>query len=89
MYASELNRLHIGLDLTLTIGGICTGGIIESVGQFAGMVSVNLDGQIFNIDEDMPVILTRIDTRQQMLTEPNPTVRQGLYATFDARGVRA
>lgn len=88
MFASELTAQHIGHDLTLTIGRICTGGIIESVGKFGEMVIVKLDGQIFNISEDMPVTLTLIAPGRRMLMEPDPAVRKEYYDAMDARGVR-
>ena len=87
MFASDLTAQHIGHDLTLTVGGVCTGGIIESVGSIFGMVSVTLDGQTFNIDEDMPVTLTLLEPGRRLLNEPDPKMRKQYYDQMDARGV--
>lgn len=75
MLASELGPQHVGQDLTITVSGICTGGIIRSVSQTFGMITVDLDGQLFTLDEDKDVILTQVSIRDLILTEPDAEQR--------------
>jgi hypothetical protein len=69
MYASDLSSDDVGMDLTITVQGICTGGIIRSVKRIFGMVSVDLDGQVFVMDVDKPVEMA-VPTSAQILTMP-------------------
>jgi hypothetical protein len=57
MFASGLTPAHIGQDLTITVGRNLTGGIIRSVVHIFGMVSVDLDGQVFVLESDKSVEL--------------------------------
>ena len=83
MLAGQLTRDDAGQDLTLTVGGICTGGIIRSVNRFAGMVTVDLDGQLFTVDEEKEVALTAVDIRQLIVTERDPELRRIHIETLD------
>jgi hypothetical protein len=89
MFASELNENHIGHDLTISVSGILTGGIIEEIGSFGGMVSVQMEGTVFNLDAGMPVTLRILDIRQQLLSEPDAAQRKVLYARMEKQYARA
>jgi hypothetical protein len=79
MYASELSAEHIGRDLTLSVSGILTGGIIDRVSEVFGMVSVTMEGAEFLLDEDHDVALdAELDHRQLFLNEPDLESRHRL-----------
>ena len=66
--ADELTGDHVGTDVTLTIGGIRTGGTITAVGQspLPDRVVVEVDGQPFDLDGTKLVDLT-VSRRQVLL----------------------
>lgn len=68
MLASDLNETHVGMDLTITVGAVRTGGTIRKVNPIPlmEMVSVDLDGQEFVLPEGKFVTLAA--TRAQTLT---------------------
>jgi hypothetical protein len=79
MYASELSAEHIGRDLTISVSGVLTGGIIGRVSEVFGMVSVTMEGAEFVLDEDYDVVLdAELDPRQLFLNEPDLASRHQL-----------
>jgi hypothetical protein len=75
MYARNLSTDNIGQDITITVGGIPTGGIIHTVGKAFGMVSINIDGTYFTVDGDKPVVVVEPSMRQ-MLNISSPATRR-------------
>lgn len=65
MYAHEITSAHIGQDLTLTIGGVTTGGIIHGISRVFGMVSVDIEGTFFTMDVEKVVVINRVPAMQQ------------------------
>lgn len=75
MFASDLNQTHTGLDITITVNGVLTGGIIRTVSRTAGMVTVDVDGQEFTLHDDIQVKLAVVDLHKLILVEQDAELR--------------
>lgn len=85
MLAQDLDQTHIGADVTITVRGIPTGGILTRVSAFMGIVSLDFDGRNFTVDGEDSVVVAAADPRTAILTEGGTERRHQLINSTYAR----
>ncbi|WAC50454.1 hypothetical protein [Frigoribacterium sp. SL97] len=78
MLARDLDKTHIGADVTITVSGLPTGGVLTGVSAFMGMVSLDFDETNFTVDGGSPVLVAAADPRTAILSESDTDKRHEL-----------